>query len=70
MSRYLSGDCEHFRTVYLKRIESALTGIEKNYGEMDFENAREKDVDMRDQLDKMKNKLNAAKGELNSMTFE
>ena len=70
MSRYLGGDCENFKAMYLNRINKALASIEKNYTSMDFENANEKEVTMRGDLDKIKNQLKAAKDELNSMTFE
>ena len=70
MSRYLSGDCESFKTQYLNRITAALASAEKNYRAMDFENANEKDVTMKDGLDKITKQLKDARDKLNLMAFE
>jgi hypothetical protein len=70
MSRYTCGDCENFRRQYLRRIGDALYSIDKNYDDMDFDNAVEKEVDMRGELDKIKQALRSAESELSSMVFE
>jgi len=70
MSRYLSGDSANFKTTYLKRIADALTSVETNYKGMAFYNANEKDIDLRDDLDKIKKQLESARDALNAMTFE
>jgi hypothetical protein len=37
---------------------------------MDFDNAREKEIDMRNELDDIKRLLEQARSELSSMSFE
>ena len=70
MSRYLASNCETFRRTYLKRLDEALYSIEKNYSDMDFDNAREKEVDMRGELNKIKRMLLDAQEKLNAMRFK
>ena len=71
MSRYLGGDCESiFRNSYRTRLDRAIYRLTKDYDDMDFDNAREKEVDIRSQLDHMENLLKQAQSELNSMSFE
>ena len=70
MSRYLGVDCESFRRKYLDRFDKALDSIERNYRDMDFDNAREKEVDMRRELDDIKKQIENARSELLDMSFE
>jgi hypothetical protein len=70
MSRYSAVECYGFKNTFLSRFREALTSIEKNYRDMDFENAREKEVDMRAELDAMKKLLLDAQSELSGMGFE
>lgn len=69
-SRYLSWECDRFKSKYLKRIENALYEIDENYGEMDFENAVEKEKYILTELNSMKTKLQSAYNELSAMRFE
>jgi hypothetical protein len=69
MSRYLYSDCERFRNKYLKKFDDVLFEIDKNYDDMDFENAKER-LDMRTELDEVKRLMNIARDELLAMRFE
>jgi hypothetical protein len=69
MARYTGSDSRAFVIKQRFQISNAISMIDTNFNNMDFEGVTEKD-DIENKLDTIKQKLNNLSGEMNSCTFE